>query len=1253
MSQSFPESRIPLSFAQQRLWFLHQLDGTSGEYHVPEGFLLRGELDRDALRRALDALVARHESLRTRFPAFDGEPVQVAEPELRLELPVEEVDGVPESRLSEALWEEWERAFDLAAGPLVRARLLRFGARSHGLVLTTHHIVSDGWSQALLHHELQALYAAFRAGRESPLPPLPLRYADFALWQRRRGAFEADLAYWKERLASLPERLELPADRPRRAVAASPASVLRLAIGGEALARLREVGRAGRATLYMTMLAAFAVLLARSSGQDDVAVGSPIAGRQKAELERLVGLFVNTLVLRTRVRREATFAELLEEVRQTALEAYRHQDAPFERVVEEVSPARRLDATPLFQVVFSVLAAPAQALRLEGLEVEQVRTRRLKSTLDLEVHAYERPQEVELLWAYDESLFERERMERMARRYVRLLEQVAADPARPVGDYELVDDEERAWLAERSRGPRRAVPEGNVYGLFAEQAARSPGAVAVRFEGSELTYAELAARAAGVVAPSGTPVGVRMERGPDLVAALLGILQAGAVYVPLDPSDPPERTELIVRDAGVELVLTDLDGAEDRPPTLQQTVARSRDAAAYVVYTSGSTGVPKGVVATHRGLANQLRWLADEFGLGPSDRVLQKASIGFDASIAELLAPLVTGARLVVARPGGAQDPEYIVDLIRREEITFLDLPPSLLRVLLAHPGLRRCTSLRWVLSGGEVLPLELRDELCRVLPEAALYNTYGPTETTVQCTFHDCSRGGGYRSVPIGRPIANTHVHVLDERMRPVPVGVVGELYVGGAGVARGYLNRPELTAERFVPDPSGGGGRLYRTGDLVRFGFDGELEFFGRSDDQVKLRGYRIELGEIEAVLRRHAGVEEAVAALCEERLVAYVVGAAEPEDLRAHLRRHLPEHMIPAVIAPLDALPLTPSGKVDRKAFPAPHVQAKAEREPRTPQEEALCRAFAEVLGLERVGVDDSFFALGGHSLLTMRLVERIHGELGVRLGVRTLFEAPSVAELAGRLGARPPDDGALERVLPLRPGGSLPPLVCLPPATGLGWSYAGLVPGLDPERPVYALQAAWDGPLPESVEELAHDYASLVREIQPSGPVLLTGWSFGALLAHAVACRVREVALLVLLDGYPLADLPRVPAEPDPVRELAELLRLSADGEVTDVASLVEAARRAAHPLALLSVEQAERVARLSAHHETLARRHRPPRFDGALTFVAAAERPEVLSPDLWRPYVTGPLDVHELPCTHLELTDPGPIAVIGSLLEAAV
>jgi thioesterase domain-containing protein len=504
---------------------------------------------------------------------------------------------------------------------------------------------------------------------------------------------------------------------------------------------------------------------------------------------------------------------------------------------------------------------------------------------------------------------------------------------------------------------------------------------------------------------------------------------------------------------------------------------------------------------------------------------------------------------------------------------------------------------------------------------------------------------------VPIGRPIANTEVHVLGERMRPVPVGVVGELYVGGTGLARGYLNRTALTAERFVPDPSGG-GRLYRTGDLVRFGFDGELEFFGRADDQVKLRGYRIELGEIEAVLRRYPAVEQAVAALRDERLVAHVVGTAGPEELRAHLRRQLPEHMVPAVIAPLDALPLTVSGKVDRAALPAPHVQAKAGRAPRTPQEEALCRAFAEVLGLERVGLDDSFFALGGHSLLTMRLVERIHDDLGIRLGVRALFEAPTVAELAGRLGARPPEDGALERVLPLRRTGSLPPLVCLPPATGLGWSYAGLVAGLDPERPVYALQAAREGPLPESIEELAHDYASLVREIQPAGPCLLAGWSFGALLAHAVACQLRNVALLALLDGYPLVDLPRAPEQPDPVRELAELLRLPVDGEVTDAASLVEAARRAAHPLALLSVEQAERLARLSSHHETLARRHRPARFDGPVTFVAAAERPRVLSPDLWRPYVSGAVDVHELPCAHLELTDPGPIAVIASLLEAA-
>ena len=1281
--------RIPLSYAQQRLWFLHELEGRSGEYHVPEGFRLRGELDRAALERAVGTLVERHESLRTRFAVVDGEPVQVVEPDARIELPVEDLPGLPkperEERVAAALWEEWERPFDLASGPLLRARLLRLAEREHVLLLTTHHIASDGWSQGILRRELETLYDAFREGRESPLPPLPLQYADFALWQRRRfdgGAIEDDLAYWRERLAGLPDKLELPADRPRPAAGSSPARVCRLVVGAEPLASLRRVSRANGATLYMTMLAGFAALLARYSGQLDLAVGSPIANRQRAQLERLVGFFVNTLVLRIELRRRTGFRELLHDVRRTALEAYRHQDAPFERVVEELSPERRLDRTPMFQVMLALQNAPARALQLAGLEVEPVRLDRLRSPFDVEVHLWERPEEVELYWIYDESLFDRWRMEQMARHYVRLLEGAAEEPDRPVAELELLDERERRTLTrDWNRTRREPPPAGGVHELFEERVAQAPGAVAVRSEAGELTYAELerrsgetARRLRALGAGPETRVGIRMERGPALVVAVLGALRAGAVYVPLDPSYPPARLELMTDDAGVELLVTE-DGVMERQAAPRDGLRRGPvdgANAAYVVYTSGSTGTPKGVVVTHAALANQLRWIAEQFGLGPSDRVLGKASIAFDASVAEILAPLTSGARLVLAAPGRAGDVEHLVDLIRREGIAFLDLPPSLLAAMLEHPDLAKCRTLRWVVSGGEVLPLELRDRFRRTLG-ARLANTYGPTEATIQCTFHECSGEGGYRTVPIGRPIAGTQAYVLDERMGPAPLGVAGELHVGGAGLARGYLNRPAATAERFVPDPFGleGGGRLYRTGDLVRWGADGELEFLGRTDDQVKVRGHRIEPGEVEAALRRHPAVRQAVVAAREDgpgetRLVAYVTAAdgvaPSPEELRRHLAALLPAHMVPAAIVTLDELPLTPSGKVDRRSLPAPHVRSGGGRGPGTPQEEALCRVFAEVLGLQRVGVDDNFFALGGHSLMTMRLVGRVREVLGVELPLRTLFEAPTAGDLAARLAAWPPAGSALDRVLPLRRQGDLPPLFCLPAASGLGWSWAGLLGEVDEDRPVYALQSAGiasAAPLPRSVEEVADDFARLVGEIQPSGSCHLVGWSFGGLVADAVASRLREdgrdVGVLALLDSYPLVDLVSPSDDAETVEELAALLRLDLggpDGRPRDAAALVEAARGAGHPLALLEAEQAERLVRLMGRHAALARRFRPERLDGDLLLFAAAERPrELLSPELWRPYVTGRIDVHEIPCRHEEMTDAEPIAAIGRLLEA--
>jgi amino acid adenylation domain-containing protein len=1060
LSRGESAGSAPLSYAQQRLWFLHELNGSSQEYHIPEAFRLRGELDAAALMHSIQAIAERHEVLRTRFVVIDGEAVAQAVPAMLVEVPLTDLRPLPEPARDEvvtsALAQEWERPFDLASGPLLRARLLRLADRDHALILTAHHLVSDGWSQAILHWELQTLYDALREGRTPALATPAIQYADFARWQRRRqdGAAMADeLAYWKEHLAGLPQTLRLPADRPRAAAKKSPARLCRLAIDGGLLAALRELSRASGATLYMTMLAVFAVLLSRHSGQRDVAVGTPIANRTKAQLEPLVGLLVNTLVMRIGVPDEMRFSDYLETVRQTALQAYQHQDTPFERIVQELSPERRLDQSPLFQAMFTLQTMQAATtLRLGGLAVESVEMTHACTPVDLELYAWERPDQVTLAWAYDQNLFDSWRMEQMARHYVKLLDQVSQDPGIPLAGLELLGDREREWLTGQ-RGAGAEVPAGgNVYTLFAEQAARSPAAVAVRQDRRQVSYAELEQRAGRIArllaargAVPGRRVGIATEPGIEFVVAILAALRCGAAYVPLAVGQPPERLAFMMDDAAVELLLTSSAFARQLPPAARQMTipldsmaetgppetgppetgpaeagpgeapapgaVAAAPPAAYVAYTPGPAGPANGVEITHAGLWNELVWVKEQFGLRPGDRVLQRMPAESGPAAVEILAPLAAGAELAVARPDAVLDVQYLLEFIRREEITVIALPPSLLRRFVRHRGLRHCTSLRCVISGGEILPLRLRQEFSDS-SGARLWNTYGATEMTAHGTCYDSARRGGYASVPIGRPIANTAVLVLDERMRLVPKGVPGVLHVAGIGVAAGYLDRPGLTAARFVADPFHPGQRLWRTGDEVRWGADGELEYLGRADDQVKVDGRRIELGEIEAVLRRRPDIAQAAALAREDepgerRIVAYVVltgpaaGApaqAAVAELTAHLRLHLPSHLVPAMIVPLARMPVRPGGGVDRRSLPAPRPEGETVRGGPTSEEEVLCCAFGEVLGLGRVGLHDNFFALGGHSLMAMSLIVIIQDKLGAELAVRDIFEAPTPAQLA---------------------------------------------------------------------------------------------------------------------------------------------------------------------------------------------------------------------------------------------------------------
>ncbi|MGD7376158.1 amino acid adenylation domain-containing protein, partial [Ralstonia pseudosolanacearum] len=1028
---------LPLSFAQQRLWFLAQMEGGSEAYHIPVGLRLKGELDEDALRRSLDRIVARHEALRTCFVTEEGQAVQrVASADVGFALDCVDLQGQADSGQALATLSEREAntPFDLAHGPLIRGRLVKLGEQEHVLLITMHHIVSDGWSQGVLARELGALYEAYRAGNSDPLPALPIQYADYAVWQRRwlEGAeLQRQGAYWEQALAGAPTLLSLPTDRarpPQQDYAGGSVEV----VFDEALsAGLRKLSQRHGTTLFMTVLAGWSALLSRLSGQEEVVVGSPVANRTRSEVEGLIGFFVNTLALRVEVS-GATVSELLGRVKSQVLEAQAHQDLPFEQVVERVRPVRSLSHSPVFQAALSWLNTEAVglSLELEGLTIEGVDAGQAAAKFDLTLELRETSEGLAGSLDYATALFDRETIERYLGYLQRLLKAMVENDSQEVSQIGLLDEGERAQLLESWNETKAAYPDAStIHGLFEAQVRRTPEAIAVVHEGRQVSYAELNARANRVahaliglgVGPDAR-VGLCVERSVELVVGLLGILKAGGGYVPLDPSYPQDRLAYMLEDSAPVAVLTqglvreqlgmlsvpvlDLDGPQEDAEHDPQVTGLEPHHLAYVIYTSGSTGRPKGVMNEHRGVVNRLWWAQQTYRLDASDRVLQKTPFGFDVSVWELFWPLLAGARLVMARPEGHKDPAYLAATIEQAGITTLHFVPSMLQLFLDQVEAGRCQGLRRMLCSGEALPHALQQRSLARFPHSELHNLYGPTEAAIDVTAWRCNAEIHPGIVPIGRPIANTQIYVLDAHRQPVPLGVTGEIYIGGVGVARGYLNRPELTAERFVVNPFHGEGRerMYRTGDLGRWLPDGSLEYQGRADAQVKLRGFRIELGEIEARLLQCAGVSEAVVTMREDvpgeqRLVAYYVSgeAIEAQTLREQLQASLPEYMVPAAYVRLERLPLTPNGKLDRKGLPAPDGQAYASTAYEAPQgevEQTLAGIWQTLLGVERVGRHDDFFALGGHSLQAVRLMSLVE-QAGWRADVSRLFLQPTLA------------------------------------------------------------------------------------------------------------------------------------------------------------------------------------------------------------------------------------------------------------------
>jgi len=1042
---------VPLSFSQERLWFIDRLEG-SVAYHIPWVFRVEGPLDIEALSASLRQVLMRHEVLRSVIVEQDGRGYQQVQPlgDWQPDYEAERWVGRDEPAVRAELDRWLRQPFDLTARWPLRVRVLRLGEEQYLLAGVLHHIASDGWSVGVLVKELTQGYRDYAEGTTPALPQLPIQYGDYALWQREEAqqqALQQQLDYWKGQLPGL-EVPELPADHPRPAQPSGQGAAVDYRVDARLLRELQALSNRQGATLFMTLLAVWKIVLWRYTGQPDIAVGSPVAGREHAELEELIGFFINTVVLRSRLEGQWSFEQLLTAVKEMTLSAYAHQQAPFEQVVEAVAVNRDLSRTPLFQVLFVLQNTPdVEALELGRVKLFAEDSSMVLSKFDLTLSASEQTDGLSLQLVYSVDLFEQPRMQRMLEHYVRLLQAVAAAPARPIAELEMLDEEEKCRLLSWSQGPQVAYPrDRTVVELFREQALRSPGAVAIVYEQEQLSYAGLEARSnqlghylrkLGVREDS--LVAICMDRSLNMVPGILGILKAGGAYVPVDPAYPQERIAYMLSDADSRYILTDrvssgrlpeLPGVQvlvleeamiEAEPTTPPSTRPRPDSLAYMIYTSGSTGRPKGVLIEHRSLVNRLQWAQSKFGLGPDDAVLQKTTFCFDVSVWELLWPLLTGSRIVMARPDGHRDSEYLKRMIREQGITTIHFVPSMLSAFLETLAEGDMDGLRRIICSGEALTPAQVGIFQMKAGDTRLYNLYGPTEAAIDVSYWDAPEGQQrVEVVPIGRPVANTRLLILDMNGHLSPEGVAGELYIGGVQVARGYWRQDQLTEQRFVADPFGGTERLYRTGDRCRWMADGNIEYLGRMDDQVKIRGYRIEPGEVESVLSGAEGVKAAVVVVREgpggdRRLVGYVVmeGTFDREAVLTYLRSRLPEYMVPAQLVRLEALPLTASGKADRKALPQPEQEnAIAYEGPGNATEAALVELWHELLERDRIGINDNFFSLGGHSLLAMRLVAAIRRRLDREVSLVDIFLHPTVAgqslllEAGGGAPAKPP-------------------------------------------------------------------------------------------------------------------------------------------------------------------------------------------------------------------------------------------------------
>ncbi len=1166
----------PLSYEQQRLWFLFKLNPEDLNYNIMTVLQLKGPLDLPNLEGSLNQIMRRHEILRTIFSSEDGQPYQQVTPNRNLSLEVEDFRILPYAeRLASAkqvILKKVRQPFDLELFPILRAGLYRLGTEDHIFYMITHHIIFDGWSQVVFINELCEHYRAYQSGEPAGLEALPIQYGDFAAWQRGQAGsqrLQGDLAFWLDTLKGSLPVLDLPNDKPRPPVQTVQGASESLVLPDTLTTNLKRLGRSQNATLFMTLLAGFAALLNRCTNETDILIGIPFAGRTQMATESLIGMFVNTLVLRINFSGDPTFLELLDRVREACLGAYSHPELPFDMLVAKLNPERDLSRSPIFQVFFNMHSFDSKASAAGDLSVIPVRMPVENTIFDLYIDFSMLADAIHFDFCYNTDLFFPETIRRLADHYRILLEEAASQPDSHISELNLLSETECEQILVSWNDTRVDISkDSTVAGMFSEQAARSPDAPALIFDGNSLSYGVLECKTNQLarwlinngVGPE-VKVGLLLERSPEAMIAILAVLKAGGAYVPLDPGLPQARVSAMLADAQVSLLLTKdehqqkLDVRPDRVLCLDSDWQMgavegaeivhpqvSPENLAYLIYTSGSTGSPKGVLGTYKGLLNRLTWMWNAYPFREGEICCQKTSLSMVDSICEVLSPLLQGTPLVLAADDDVKDPIRFVRLLGEYRVSRLVLVPSLLDAVLATiPDLQaQLPDLRLCVSSGETLPVNLARRFKEALPDCDLLNLYGSSEVSADVSWHPVAPADlAGAAIPIGRPITNTQIYILDRFYQLAPIGTVGQIYIGGDNLARGYNLNPALTAERFIPNPFGDqpGSRLYRTGDLGRCQPDGTIVYLGRNDNQVKLRGYRIELGETQQALEDHPAVRQAEVVLRDDLpggrgLAAYLIceKGTHPSsgELRRWLEERLPAYMLPAAYVILDRFPLTPGGKVDRRALPttemAGSLKDKASSTPRSALERQLVQIWEEVLGVKPVGIRDNFFDLGGHSLLDIRLLARIENELGINLPLIMILKSPTVELLAEAIqsGEFSPEWSILA---PIQPAGSKPPLFLVHGLGGGVLDYAAIAEKLNPDQPLYGLMASGftsGGEPDHSIEAMALRYIEAVKSVQPHGPYLLGGYCYGGVVAYEMArllhSQGEQIALLAMIEGY---------------------------------------------------------------------------------------------------------------------------------------